>query len=487
MNKPLSHIILERKTLLIGERWAAEGEHGTMEHINPSTGKILGKFASAGVSDLNAAVAAAKAAYPAWRAVTADQKREILLKLGALLERHRAELDMLSSMESGHPISLPSTGVAIDHVLYNAGWIDKLEGQTVPVYPQRALNLVEHEPYGVIGAIVTWNGPLAMTAMKVSAAIAAGNCVVLKPAELAPFAPARFAELALEAGLPPGVLNVVTGGPEVSDALVRHKDVGKITFTGSIPIARQILKAASETIKPVLLELGGKSANIVFPDADLDNAAHMSAFFGAMMVAGQGCLLPTRLLVHNSIYDEFVERVVTNIRQAKLGDALDPATMVGPVISSRAVERIMGYIDGAKNDGSAKLLTGGERGRGALADGYFIEPTVFGDVDNRSRLAQEEIFGPVLSVIRFDTEEQAIAMANDTSFGLAGYVHTNDLRRAHRVASQIEAGYLGVNAFPPMPASAPFGGWKESGVGKEGGRIGIEEFRRAKNIYIPLD
>jgi len=477
---------IDRPTMLIGERWSSEGQAGVLEHRNPSTGQVLGRFAAAGPADVEAAVTAAKAAFPAWRQLKADRRRDILLRWAQLIEEHRDEFSRIATLESGHPISFGSLGMAIDHIRYNAGWVDKLEGQILPVYPDDAFNYVSHEPYGVVAAIVTWNGPVANSAMKVAPALAAGNSVILKTSELGPFGPALFAELALEAGIPAGVLNVLAGGPGVGDALTRHPGIGKISFTGSVSIARLVLQAAAVNITPVVLELGGKSANIVFPDADLDQAAIMGAHMSTVAVAGQGCLFPTRMLVHNSIYDAITERVLAYVRQVKQGDPTDPSTMLGPVISERACERIMGYIDAARREGGGKLLTGGARAGGELASGYFIEPTVFGDVDNSAQIAREEIFGPVLSLIRFETEEEAIRIANDTVYGLAGYVHTQDLRRAHRVARELEAGYIGVNSFPPMPASAPFGGWKQSGQGKEGGRSGIEEFLRLKNVYVPL-
>lgn len=479
-------ITLPDRTILIGGEFRGSASGGSLDHINPATGKVQGSFAVGGAAEVNEAVATAKTAYPAWRKMLANDRRDILMRWADLIERNADEFNRIATAESGHPISFGGIGMAINQFRYYAGWTDKIEGQIVPVYPEEALNLIHHEPYGVVAAITTWNGPVINAAMKLAPALAAGNCVVLKPPELGPFGTALLARLGQEAGLPAGVLNVVSGGPEVGDTLTRHRDIGKISFTGSIGIARIILKAAAENITPVVTELGGKSANLVFADADLDRAAIMAAHMSAVANAGQGCLFPTRLLVEDSAYDALVERIVAYVGGVKQGDPLDPETMIGPVISEGAANRIMGYIDEAKG-GGATLLAGGSRAGGALADGFFIQPTVFGDVDNQMRIAQEEVFGPVLSIIRFKSEEEAVALANDTVYGLAGYVHTNDLRRAHRIAAALDAGYIGVNGFPPIPVTAPFGGWKQSGSGREGGRMGIEEFLRPKNVYIPMN
>ena len=473
-------------TILIGDEWKAEGANGQLQHNNPATGEILGGFADGGASDVDAAVKAARKSFPAWRKMLANERRNILLRLADLVEKHQDELNQIATVESGHPISFGMSAMVVEPFRYYAGWVDKVEGQTVPVWPERAFNYIQHEPYGVVAAIITWNGPVLNSAMKVAPALAAGNCVVLKTPEFGPFGAARFAQLALEAGVPPGVLNVISGGPEAGDALTRHPDVDKISFTGSVGIARKVLVAASQNIVPVVLELGGKSANLVFADADLDRAAVMSAHMGTAANAGQGCLLPTRLLVEESIYDSMVQKVCDYVANISVGDPTDPATVMGPVISQGACDRILGYIEDAKQSGAGKLIAGGNRIGGELSNGYFIEPTVFADVDNNSRIAQEEVFGPVLSIIKFSTEEEAIKLANNTQYGLAGYVHTSNLQRAHRVAEELDAGYISVNSFPPMPITAPFGGWKESGYGSENGRAGIEAFLRTKNVYVPL-
>jgi aldehyde dehydrogenase (NAD+) len=320
--------------------------------------------------------------------------------------------------------------------------------------------------------------------MKIAPALAAGNTVVLRTPELGPFAVVRLAHLLRDAGLPAGVLNVLSGGPATAEAIIRHPDVHKVSFTGGPQTASKIMATAAESLTPVCLELGGKSANLIFADADLDAAAQMAAFMSTIASSGQGCLYPTRLLVQSSVYEEVIERLQGVAESPTIGDPLDPRVVMGPVISQGAVERILGYVDEAR--AGCRVVAGGDRVEGELGSGYFLRPTVLADVAHDSRLAQEEVFGPVLAVMPFETEEEALAKANDTRYGLAAYLHTRDLARAHRVADELQAGYIGINGFPSMTASAPFGGTKASGFGREGGRAGIEEFVHHKNIQIPL-
>ncbi|MDF3310070.1 aldehyde dehydrogenase family protein [Rhodococcus sp. T2V] len=474
---------LPEASLLIGDERLLVGSAGSMAKINPTTGSELGTFLLAGAEEVDAAVAAAKGAFPAWRDTSPSERRRILNRIADLLEANAEQLTVVHALESGVPLSR-AYGVAmpVDQFRYYAGWSDKIGGELAPIYPSAGFDYIKYEPYGVIGALLTWNGPLATAALKVAPALAAGNTVVMKPAELAPFAAIRFAEICLEAGLPPGVLNLVTGGPETGEAIVRHPDVAKITFTGGLLTARKILAAAAETITPVVMELGGKSANIVFADADPVSSAATAAMF--LLGTGQGCMLPTRLLLQDSIYDRFIEELVTSVEELRIGDPLDQATEVGPVITAGARDRILGVVDRAKTENAGQLLTGGAS---LDSNGYYVTPTIFGDVDHTSSLAQDEVFGPVLSVIRFSEEDEAITKANSTSFGLAGYIHTRDVARAHRVADRLEAGFISVNGMNPMPATTPFGGIKNSGFGREGGRAGIEEFLHLKNVYVALD
>jgi aldehyde dehydrogenase (NAD+) len=476
--------------LLIGSEWVSDSSGGTFDHVNPATGRVQKTIAVAGAAEVDRAVRTAAAAFPAWRRVPPDERRNILYRIGMLLKERAADLATVVTLENAIPSSfapLHTSVIAPEFFLYYAGWTEKIEGSVIPVYPERALDYTLHEPYGVIGVISPWNGPLAAIGMKVAPALAAGNCVVLKPPNLAPFSSLAFGQICLDAGLPPGVLNVVPGGSEAGSALVRHPGVGKISFTGGSETAKSVLTAAAENLTPVVVELGGKSANIIFEDAEIDVAVETSVMLGVAAMSGQGCSLPTRLIVQDSIYSEVVDRIEKEVGGLAVGDPFDPRTVMGPVISARHCDRIMGIIDRAKTANSGRLLTGGERMAGDLADGFFIAPTVFVDVEPNSELAQQEVFGPVLSVFAFSSEDQAVALANDSVYGLAGYLWTTNLQRAHRVAEHIDAGTIGVNSVPTIPVNAPFGGYKASGYGREGGRAGLDEFLRLKNIHIPIN
>jgi len=478
--------LLRPGRMLIGDEWISEGSGGEFVHVNPSTGRRHPPIPLAGPAEIDRAVQAARAAQPGWRSLPADARRDAMLRLAALLREHTEELTALTSLDNGSPrmIALSGSMAAADYFTYYAGWVDKVVGDVIPTWPAPALDYTLLEPYGVVGVIIPWNVPMHNVGQVIGAALAAGNCVVFKPPELAPFTTLRFGELVLDAGIPPGVVNIVPGGPESGAALVAHPGIDKLHFIGSGATARRIMASAAETLKPLTFELGGKSANIVFADADLQAAAAHSAY-RAMGNAGQGCILPTRLLVEDNVYDQVVGMVVGISQSLKVGDPFDEATIMGPVINAQACERILGVIERAHSEGAGKFLTGGGRVGGELADGYFVEPTVFGDVDNASDLAQHEIFGPVLSVMRFHDEDEAIRIANDTQYGLAAYLHTNDLRRAHRAAAALEAGAVGVNGAG-VQIGAPMGGVKQSGFGRMGGRYGLEDFLRPKNVYIPL-
>jgi aldehyde dehydrogenase (NAD+) len=454
-------------------------------HVNPATGRPLGSFVMADEAAVDAAVGAARQAFPAWRDVPPAPRRDLLLELARLVQEHDAEFGTLRTLELGAPLKRKrGRSMAAEYIAYYAGWVDKLEGRTVPVGPA-ALDYTLPEPYGVVAVIIPWNGPVVSAGMKVAPAIAAGNCVVLKPSELGPLSALRFGELCLEAGIPPGVVNVVPGGPAAGERLVRHPDVAKVSFTGGLLTARRIMAAVAERLTPVVMELGGKSANIVFADADLDRAVSIGVATGLVNLSGQGCVLPTRLLVQDTVYADVERRVADMVAAVRVGDPFDPAITMGPVIDAAACDRILGVIDRARHE-AGRLLTGGHRIEGELAGGYFIEPTVFTEVDNASALAQDEVFGPVLSLIRFSDDDEAVALANDTRYGLGGFVFTRNLERGHRVAAGLDAGYVGVNGFPPMPPGAPFGGVKQSGFGREGGEAGIREFVQEKNVYVDL-
>lgn len=477
--------VLPEPALLIGDELITKTTSGTLEVEDPTTGVALTEFPVAGQEEVDRAVAAAKAAFPAWRKLSVDQRRSLMFRCAQAIEAHAEELSTIQSLENGTPMMFSNVVAPVDYFQYYGGFADKFEGELISSYPQRAFDYVKYEPYGVVGLLPTWNGPLFNSAMKIAPAIAAGNTVVLRSPEPAPVSILRLGQVLREAGLPAGVLNIVTGGPETAQAIIRHPDVRKVSYTGSPEVASRIMTTAAESLTPVCLELGGKSANLVFDDADLDRAAQHATMTSVVLTAGQGCLFPTRLFVQDTIYDEFVERVKVIAESPSIGDPLDPATLMGPVINQGAVDRILGYVDEAR--ASARLVTGGDRIGGEWANGYFVNPTVLAEVDNSSRLAQQEVFGPVLAILPFHTEEEALAKANDTRYGLAGYVHTRDLERAHRLADELDAGLIGINGFPSMAASAPFGGIKASGFGREGGRAGIEEFVHHKNIWLPLE
>lgn len=477
---------LKPARMLIGGDWVATGSNGEFTHINPTTGTAHPPIPLAGEAEVDQAVQAAKAAFPGWRATSVDVRRDTMLRLASLILQNGAELGMLNSIDNGAPALMtgPAVKACADNFTYFAGWVDKIGGEVVPVWPAKALDYAVWEPYGVVGVIIPWNVPLYNIGQVLGAALAAGNCVILKAPELAPFTALRFAELCVEAGFPAGVVNVLPGDGRTGAAMVAHPKIDKIHFIGSGGTAKVIMKSAAETLKPVTFELGGKSANIVFADADLRNAAGISAYH-SMGMSGQGCLIASRLLVQEDIYDQFVPAVLGVIQSIRVGNPLDQGVMMGPVITHQSAERILGMIETAKAQGNGTLLMGGEKLGGELASGNFIAPTVFGDVDNSSYIAQNEVFGPVLSVIRFKDEEEAIRLANDTEFGLAAYVHTNDLKRAHRSAAALESGSVWINGSG-IQIGAPFGGVKQSGWGRMGGRWGVEDFMQPKNVYIPL-
>jgi acyl-CoA reductase-like NAD-dependent aldehyde dehydrogenase len=472
---------------IIGAERVARTSGGEYTHHNPATGEAHAHVPLGGLAEIDAAVSAARSALPVWQAMAMPERVAVLLRLADLLDAHRDEAAAINALDNGTPVSVLDSGpYAASWTRHYAGWIDKLSGEVVPTATADHFDYVLPEPYGVVAAIVPWNGPMMGMGHKVAPALAAGNTVVCKPPEIAPFGALRYAELALEAGLPPGVLNVVPGNAVAGDALVRHAGIGKISFTGGVATARMVMAAAAEPMTPLTFELGGKSANIIFPDADLDLACTVAGMLGSVALSGQGCALPTRLFVHDDVYDDVVERVVTVARAASIGDPLDPATLMGPLVTEVALTRVLGVIERARNEGAGKLLTGGARLDGDLASGYYVAPTVFGDVDDASDLACNEVFGPVLSVMRFRDEDEVVERANRSPYGLAAYVFTQDAARAHRMARRLEVGAVTLNTFPFLSPGAPFGGYKQSGFGREGGRAGIEEFLRRKNVLMGI-
>jgi aldehyde dehydrogenase (NAD+) len=479
--------------LRIGDAVLRDSSGGRHRHINPATGEVQSEFLLAGRAEMDRAVAESKRAFQEWRTWGPGARRDVLMRFANLVEAHGDEFTRLAVLDNGTPVSQATAGAYFFKAwtAYYAGWADKLDGAVTSTFmqgadvpvpgfpPNRDLSYTLLQPYGVIGAIVTWNGPTINMGMKIGAILAAGNTMVMKSSELTPYCADFLARLAIEAGIPAGVFQVIHGGADAGEALIEHPDVRKISFTGGITAARHVLAACAKAVKPSVLELGGKAAYIVFEDATLDDAVLHSALVGGGLLAGQSCACAGRLLVHRSIYKEFVDRTVALLDKFPMGDPWDPTTQIGPVITEAAVSRILGMIDRAK--GAAPLVRGGRR---ADRPGFYIEPTLLTEVDPGSEIAQEEVFGPVVGAIPFDTEEQAIRIANGTNYGLASYIHTHDLRRAHRVAEQIETGGVYVNGAAVCAPNTPYGGFKLSGIGREGGRQGIDEFLQAKTIAI---
>jgi len=457
-----------------------------IESINPADQSVVAKIAKGSRQDVNAAVSASKTASKAWAAMRPLNRGRILVQLGRLL---RENLDMLSELESkemGMPLAAAqmTLSTAAEYFEYYGGLAPTLQGETIPVGPDQHSYTV-YDPYGVVGVITPWNAPLNQSARSIAPALAAGNCVVHKPSEHTSLTTLVFAELAVAAGLPKDVWNVVTGyGDEVGDALVRHKDISKVAFTGSVKTGQAIGAIAAEKIMTVTLELGGKSPDIVFEDADL-NAALMGVLFGFLGNSGQVCLAGSRVLIQRSIYDKFSEMLTNTVDM--IGVGLDkPFPALGPMGNKDQYEKVLSYFDIAKEDG-AKLLVGGEKAEGEnLENGFYLKPTIYGDVNNTMRIAREEIFGPVGVLIPFEDEAEAIAIANDTEYGLAAGIWTKDLSRAHRVAGQIEAGQIYVNYYLESGVEHPMGGYKKSGIGREKGMIALKQYSQTKNISIKL-
>ena len=454
----------------------------TTTHVDPSSGRPVGVAHLGGAAEIEAAVESARLAQRAWQKLPASRRAAVLHRFADLIERDEKALCDVLAVDAGVPASM-GLSLATAWVRHYAGWADKISGVAGDPSMGPGFYYTRLEPYGVVGVIIPWNHPVIATCQVAVPALAAGNAVVLKPPSATPYAALRLGELALEAGMPAGLLNVVPGDGEAGEALIRHAHVSKVSFTGGVGTARRVMATAAEYLKPVFFELGGKSPNLLFADAMIASQVPFSLFF-AMGMSGQGCVLPTRLLVEAPIYDRVVDTLAQLAAHFKVGPALDRTTTFGPVIDARACERILGVIDRAKNAHEGRLVAGGHRIGGELADGYFIAPTIFADVDPDSPLAREEVFGPVLSVIRFETEAQAVELANDSEFGLGAYVQTSSLDRAHRLAAQLEAGYININGFSNMEPAAPFGGYKQSGFGRFGGLTGLNEYLQTKTVFI---
>jgi aldehyde dehydrogenase (NAD+) len=481
--------VLPTPRLVIGGQQRATGGAGVFQHVSAATGEVQGEVPLGDAADIDAAVQAARRALPMWRDMKPYARRRLMDRFSDLVEQNIGRFQAISTLENAIPSMNFQHGMlhrCVGWLRYYAGWTDKLEGLVTGLHPGENFEYTVPEPYGVIGHIITWNAPLLSLCMKVPPSLAAGNTVVIKPAEFTPYTSQLFAELALEAGIPEGVINVVPGAVAAGEALVRHPGVDKISFTGGPIGAKAIMRSAADSLKPVIFELGGKSANLVFPDVDLQDTAAYCAVFGVSN-SGQGCALPTRILVHEDIYDPFVEIVAATLDNLPTGDPLDPSVFIGPMVNTAAIARVMGFVEAAKASNAGRLVVGGGRLAGGLEKGNFVAPTVFADVDPMSAIAQQEIFGPVLSIIKFRTEDEAVQIANATEYGLSAYVQTNDINRANRLIRRLDAGTVYVNkATPSNLGASPFGGIGLSGFGREGGRAGLDEFIRIKGVGVSV-
>ena len=475
--------------LLISGQWV-EGSGKAFDTINPATGEVLTQVAEASEKDVDQAVAAARKAFEdtagPWRKMSASERGKVLWRIGDLVEKNIDELAELETLDNGKPIfeaRYVDMPMVADVFRYYAGWATKIHGETVNTF-NNAFTYTLREPLGVVGAIVAWNFPLLLASWKLGPALACGNTVVLKPAEQTPLTALRFGELMLEAGLPAGVVNIVTGGPETGVALVRHPGVDKVAFTGSTSVGKEIMRSSAETLKRVTLELGGKSPNIVFADSSMDTAVK-GALNGIFYGKGEVCCAGSRLFVEKKVEDEFLTKLVEYSKKIKLGDPLDPKTRLGAIVSEKQMNTVLDYIESGKNEG-ATLLTGGKRASVNGDHGYFLEPTIFGGVKNDMKIAQEEIFGPVLATLSFDDVEEVAALANKNIYGLAAAIWTNDIKKAHQLSRRLRAGTVWINTYGLMDAALPFGGYKQSGFGRELGMHAIEHYTELKTVWMNL-
>ncbi|MCZ6712716.1 MAG: aldehyde dehydrogenase family protein [Deltaproteobacteria bacterium] len=489
----VTSFLAEKHQLLIGGRWlpAASGESFAVE--NPARETVIAHVARGGSEDIDRAVRAARAAFEegAWRRITPSERGQLLWKLADLIETRSEEFAQLETLDNGKPLAVAraaDVALTVDHFRYYAGWATKIEGETIPItvpYTEaRFLDFTLREPVGVVGQIIPWNFPLLMAAWKLGAALACGNCVVLKPAEQTPLSALLLGQLTCEAGFPDGVVNIVTGFGDAGAALAAHDGVDKVAFTGSTEVGHEIVKASAGNLKRVSLELGGKSPCIVLDDADIELAAEGVA--GAIFFNhGQCCCAGSRIFAGPKVREELTERVVEIAKNTKLGDGFDPETAMGPLVSGEQYDRVCNYIGSGEEQG-AKLLVGGRQRPRGLDRGYFVSPTIFSEVRSDMSIVREEIFGPVVVIQPFEDPEEVVAKGNDTAYGLAASVWTRDVSKAHKIAAGLRAGTVWINCHNIFDAAAPFGGYKQSGYGREMGRHALDLYTQVKNVIVNL-
>jgi len=474
--------------LLIDGQWVEGTKH--FDTINPATGEVLTQIVEASPEDVDRAVKAARRAFDdrngAWRKMSAGQRGQLLWRLVDLVEKNLDEFAELETLDNGKPIfesRYVDMPMVVSVLRYYAGWATKIHGETVNT-TEAAFTYTLREPVGVVGLIIPWNFPLLLISWKLGPALACGNTAVIKPAEQTPLTALRFGELTVEAGVPAGVVNIVTGGPETGKAIVRHPAIDKIAFTGSTAVGKEIMRGSADSLKRLTLELGGKSPNIVFADSDIDGAVK-GAINGIFYGKGEVCNAGSRLFLESKVRDEFLDKLVGRARKMQPADPLDPKTRLGAIVSQEQMQTVLSYIDAGKKEG-AKLIAGGNRVPVDGSKGFFIEPTIFGDVKNDMRIAQEEIFGPVLATLQFDDVDEVIELANRNQYGLAAAVWTNDVKKAHLVSRQLRAGTVWINTYGLMDAALPFGGYKNSGFGRELGMNAIEHYTEVKTVWMNL-
>ncbi|RBW69285.1 aldehyde dehydrogenase family protein [Bacillus taeanensis] len=475
------------KKLFINGQWIEAASGKTFESKNPATGEVLAVVSEAGEEDVNRAVEAARNAfdYGPWSKMSAAERSRLIYKLADLMEEHKEQLAQLDTLDNGKPLQETTTAdvpLAIEHFRYYAGWATKIVGQTIPVQGN-FFNYTRHEPLGVVGQIIPWNFPLLMAAWKLGAALASGCTVVLKPAEQTPLSALYLAKLIEEAGFPEGVVNVIPGFGESAGApLVNHPKIDKVAFTGSTEVGKLIMKQASYSLKRVTLELGGKSPNIILPDADMSRAIP-GALSGIMFNQGQVCCAGSRLFIQKKAFDNVVADLVSHSKSIKQGPGLSSDTTMGPLVSDEQQQRVLNYINKGKEEG-AELLTGGST---PFDQGYFVEPTIFADVNDNMSIAKEEIFGPVVAAMPFENLDEVIERANNIDYGLAAGLWTENVKHAHYVANRIKAGTVWVNCYNVFDAASPFGGYKQSGIGREMGSYALNNYTEVKSVWINMD